>query len=70
MLQASAKGQWIEQRSINRFSTYALIKVVVKNQALILAKPELTENSIEMLSRNNGEDLFKRGCGDEFIIGY
>lgn len=65
---ANAKVEYSESSSINSYSTYLLVKVLVKSKTITLKDPVLTDDAAELI-RNNNPTRFRERFGDVFQSG-
>jgi hypothetical protein len=63
----SAKGEFNRENKISRYSTYLMVRYVVRNAARRI-NPRLNSDAIAVLKQ--GVDQFRKKYGDEFIVGF
>jgi hypothetical protein len=67
---ATGRADWAREQAINEFSTYLLLKVIVRNANLRLADFRLNGEAQRLTSEPNWLEPFYRRYGDHFISEY
>ena len=66
---ASAEYSLAKSYQFNRYYTYALMRIIVRNSPQLVQHPELTEEAEKYLSERGWEEFFQL-YGDSFIEGF
>ncbi|MDZ8078761.1 MAG: hypothetical protein RMX35_06620 [Nostoc sp. DcaGUA01] len=63
----SLKAKYLSEHKINKFSTYLLVRVVVKNPWRQMLSIKLNNDAQQLLKKN--PETFRQSYGDEFVKG-
>jgi hypothetical protein len=66
----SLKGQFAQSQSITTYSTFVLVKTVVRAPVMNAHGLTYNEGFSKLLKTPDGQNLFRASCGDYFISGY